>query len=667
MRWILLLVTLTIPDHLVAQETDISQLEERFETATGTERLEALDDYVTALKTQDRSAAASLLTDFFAAHVADTNDQQWGRLFLTMAMLKYEAREYERCMTYLDSASMSLEASSAQDAEALGRYYNTRGSVFQRRKSLDSSAFYYDKALLHAEQSKNKELVASVYNNLGTNHWYKGEYREAILPYSEALFIRQQLGDTSKIADIYRNIGLAYRSMGDYSLSIEQYELALPLYESVDNKRGLANLLNSLGVLYKELSDFDQALRFHERSLAIRKSLKDSLAWSVSLDNIGSAYIEKGDFGRALDALLISEQLKLGREGDVRVYNTLSNIGVCYDKLEDHRRAVSYFDRALEGALAFGDERAIAMVYNNLNLLYRDEGKLQAALDYGQKSLELSKRIDTPDALATAHLYLSKTYKSLGRFSDALAHYEDYSTYQLELFDENAASERSRLLLKYDFEQQTNNMLRQEQELQNANKESEFLRERQLILIGLVVALLVIMSLLVFIFRSRFSKIQLEKEVIDQRSRMLELSKQNLDQELKLKELRLTSFAEQLSRQNELLDDLRKEQSADQQQSLNDLLGKIDGRSKPDMSWQAFRLEFDKVHGDFIPRLSQIHQGLTSNELDICILLKLNLTNKDIASILGSSYESVKKSVQRLYKKLEMENADELRSYLISI
>lgn len=667
MRLIYSLLLLSLLTTLMAQDDKLSGLRTKYLNAKPSEHSQALSDYVRALARKDRVAADSLISDYFRAHSRLDEKIDWAKLYQSMADVKYQFRDYQIAQTYLDSALQLLLNAPAIAYVDLAKTYDLKGIIFQRYRTYDSAAFYFAKALTNAEKGDSGEVLAKVYNTIGTNHWYMTQYASALKAYNQALEIRKALPDSSGLGESYRNMGLTYRVVGDYAMALQYYEKALPVFIQSNNQRGTANLLNSMGVLYKELADYDRALEFHERSMNIRKDAGDSLAWSYSLDNIGSAHIEKGNFGQAIEVLLLAELLKQGEEADVRMYNTLSNIGVCYDKLEQHPEAISYFNRALSLAEKAKEKRAMLLVYNNLNQLYHDEGNHTKALQYALKSLTLSKEISTPEALAISHEYLSKTYKAMGRFSEALAHSERQIGYEKQLFDEKAASEKSRMLVSYDFANQQRELEDREAKLIDINKQSELLRARQLILFVVVLALLLIIVLLIFTFRTRLTKSRLEQHLVIQKAQVVELSKQNLDQQLKLKELELTSYAEQLSQKNELIATFKQQLVVDQDKDLQDIAGSVEGRSMGSTSWEEFRLRFDQVHTSFIPRLNELHKDLTNNELNISILLRLNLSNKDMASILGTTYDSVKKSVQRLYKKVGRENADDLRGYLLKI
>jgi len=58
---------------------------------------------------------------------------------------------------------------------------------------------------------------------------------------------------------------------------------------------------------------------------------------------------------------------------------------------------------------------------------------------------------------------------------------------------------------------------------------------------------------------------------------------------------------------------------------------------------------------------------LTPNELRLSALIKLNLTIKEIAAIMGISPDSIKTARYRLRKKLNMQTGENLTKFMMDI
>ncbi len=96
---------------------------------------------------------------------------------------------------------------------------------------------------------------------------------------------------------------------------------------------------------------------------------------------------------------------------------------------------------------------------------------------------------------------------------------------------------------------------------------------------------------------------------------------------------------------------------------LNQAIKEFNNRIKED-GWYRFNLSFDKVHKGFNKQLLATYPELTAGELKLCAFIRLGMNNKDIASVLNQSPDSVKVSRSRLRKKLCIEQSQNLEAFI---
>jgi PAS domain S-box-containing protein len=80
--------------------------------------------------------------------------------------------------------------------------------------------------------------------------------------------------------------------------------------------------------------------------------------------------------------------------------------------------------------------------------------------------------------------------------------------------------------------------------------------------------------------------------------------------------------------------------------------------------WSMFKMQFDEIHPRFFRSLRNHSRVLTSEDLRLCAYLRLNLSTKEIASILHIEMESVNKKRNRLRKKLGITGKEHLQDFL---
>lgn len=78
--------------------------------------------------------------------------------------------------------------------------------------------------------------------------------------------------------------------------------------------------------------------------------------------------------------------------------------------------------------------------------------------------------------------------------------------------------------------------------------------------------------------------------------------------------------------------------------------------------WSAFKSNFDTVYPGFIKRLRESFT-LSEAEERLFLLLKLKLTKNEIADILGVLPSTVKKTRNRLRKRLELDTSESLSNF----
>lgn len=124
--------------------------------------------------------------------------------------------------------------------------------------------------------------------------------------------------------------------------------------------------------------------------------------------------------------------------------------------------------------------------------------------------------------------------------------------------------------------------------------------------------------------------------------------------------LHLNEFIQSIRTKTELLESskqelasLRKQVAAlDNSPNLNNLTKAVILTEK---DWREFRHLFEKVHHGFFERLEQKMPNLTESETRLLTLYRLELSNKEMASMLGVGTSAVRSLKSRMKPKLNLE------------
>ncbi|WMX13097.1 response regulator [Aureispira sp. CCB-E] len=159
-----------------------------------------------------------------------------------------------------------------------------------------------------------------------------------------------------------------------------------------------------------------------------------------------------------------------------------------------------------------------------------------------------------------------------------------------------------------------------------------------------------------------------------------EKDKASLLEELKLQELsqktkELAGLALQIDQSHSFLNTILKKLELIQKSGsvpetkmeLRKLVRLIENNINSEDHWNSLKDRIDSIYGGFLGRLAEKHPHLSNGDLKLCSFIKLNLTRKEIAEILGVTTEAIKKGRSRLRKKLELSPDLRLDIYLKQI
>ncbi|GAA3521117.1 transcriptional regulator [Aquimarina addita] len=161
---------------------------------------------------------------------------------------------------------------------------------------------------------------------------------------------------------------------------------------------------------------------------------------------------------------------------------------------------------------------------------------------------------------------------------------------------------------------------------------------------------------------------------LEREREIIELNNTKLQNEIKAKNRELTQIAYVNLNKNKILKKIRDKITKIQASSpeklpanrYNELIRLVEYYIT-DKESEIFEINFDKSHQEFYRKLSKAYPSLTSKDLRLCAYLKMNLSSKEIAPLLGISSQSVDVSRHRLRKKLNLGSRDNLTNILISL
>jgi DNA-binding CsgD family transcriptional regulator len=176
-------------------------------------------------------------------------------------------------------------------------------------------------------------------------------------------------------------------------------------------------------------------------------------------------------------------------------------------------------------------------------------------------------------------------------------------------------------------------------------------------------------------YRRKQVKIEeIKQQELEQKQRELqELKEEQIRSELHHVSNLLAASTMNLVVKNEFMEKIKAEilqvkitnKTEDKQLALERIIKEIDTTLKVQEDWRQFEHHFDRVHGDFLTRLTTEFLDLTPGEQKLCAFLRLKMDTKEIANLMGISLRGVEVARYRLRKKLGLDAHQNLSKFIL--
>jgi DNA-binding CsgD family transcriptional regulator len=166
---------------------------------------------------------------------------------------------------------------------------------------------------------------------------------------------------------------------------------------------------------------------------------------------------------------------------------------------------------------------------------------------------------------------------------------------------------------------------------------------------------------------------QLKEEALLSEKKLMELEKEKLEGEVKYKSRQLANSTMAIIKKNEVLIEIKeaidkgKKGKGQEVDALQKVLKIINRNLTGDEDWQVFESNFDQAHEHFLKNLKKRYPALTPKDLRFCAYLRMNISSKEIASLLNLSVRGVEIRRYRLRRKLDLPHDKNLVEFMMEI
>ena len=282
------------------------------------------------------------------------------------------------------------------------------------------------------------------------------------------------------------------------------------------------------------------------------------------------------------------------------------------------------------------------------------------AIDYLEKAKVSAEKLQLINTQLEVNKQLSEAYEKKNNTAKALSHYKVYKTLNDNIYSSESQGRFSELQTIYETEKKEAEIALQDEEINTLNAKAKNDKlTKTLYAIGMV-SFLITAGLLYFGFKQRIKKNKIARE------KQEEIYKQ----EIEFKKKELASQTLHLVQKSTFIQELKENLEKIKQSpelfkvEFRRLVMLLKKQSAEDKDWEVFKSYFSEVHNNFDNKIKGIAKDITEKEIRLASFLRMNLSTKEIASMLNVLPDSVLKSKYRLKKKLLLDKEDDLTQFL---
>ncbi|WP_067034295.1 tetratricopeptide repeat protein [Allomuricauda sp. CP2A] len=533
------------------------------------------------------------------------------------------------------------------EGDALFNY----GNYYRRIYAFDSARHYFERAASIWENLDDKEGTFKTFNGLAKIEQLQGNFAKSLELYEKVMKTAQHMKSGIRMAETNREIATIYMDKGSYEIAVKFMLNGLrgldSLNKSYPEKR--ADMLVGVGRIESLRGNDGAALEPLLEGLKIFEEQGNPLWQCITHTEIGYAYLGLDDIDKGIEHFNKSLEIAIssGRKGFE---------AICYHNLGLANRKKGNLDLAeefLNKSIALGKTTANNNVssYNELGSLFLEQNQTSKAIENHTKAIHLADSIQSLAELKDGYEGRSLAFEKSGQFQEALEDKKQFISLNDSIFNTAKSQQIEELRTIYETE-------KKEQQIALLEQEAKVSRLQKMLLGGGL-------GLSVLVFGFGFYGIR-------QKLKRNKAEREKLDAELTFKKKELTTHALHLAKKNEVLEGLKQKaeelkQTEESKKGYQQLIRTINFDLQDDNNWENFSRYFEEVHKDFNSNVKSRYPQVTSNELRLLALLKMNLSSKEIANILNISSEGIKKARYRLRKKLDIATEDSLQDLVLSL
>ncbi len=557
----------------------------------------------------------------------------------------------------------------------LSKYYYLEAYANFNLGNIGQAEIYCDSVF--SVQQRSKELNAKNYSLLSVIYRKKGHYKKAIVNANNAIAIYKKTNDSDGLNNGYLNLGKIYHYSGENQKALSLFLKSLSYYKTKKNTFKQGQILSIISSVYAEIDEKEKAKKYALEGINLLKNHPNSVIYADALNNYGIFFYDEKNYSKAV--YYFAQALRVYKTINVEdaIAAAQQNLGISYIHLNHFKEGFKALHASLKTfkKLHLKDE---VSVLTDLGVAHTIANNIDSAQYYHNLAYKKADKENYAYYKKENLRLLFELFEKNKNYDSALYYFKLYTGYKDSLNNNKLRKTIAELEIKY------NTSEKEKEIISLKGKELINKANNRLLLISLI-SLGILSVVVVYKIQNRRKKEkkiqqqqliiqQKEEELLKNKLKKVELEDEKLKQELEFKTKQLTTHAINMMQKNQLLQEVYQEISETVQKAsetnkkeLFKIKKHLENTFKTEQDWELFKIYFEQINKSFFSKLKNINSKLTVNDYRLCALLKLNMSLKEMANVLGISPNSVKNARYRLKKKLKLSASQDLKEFIAKL
>lgn len=492
---------------------------------------------------------------------------------------------------------------------------NYKGRINEDMGSVEEATLLFLEASKEVEKTEDYRLAHLIFANLGHIYLYRSLSDYAMPILQKSYYNAKLSGDKTYISYSLSSIARAYSIQSNWEKAIEHYKEAIAVAETAHAVQPLVSQLSELAGIYARNGNYTLALAQAQKSLTIEE--KECIATDQSMLAIGDIYRSIGKSDSAFYYL----HKAVESDNIYTAHSSCQALFLLYKEKKDYKKATEYSEK-------------IWIYSDSIQKIDRSKEVIEIQERYNREKLLNEKNQLKTEKDHTVRISLVLLVFFICLIAALIMNYQRILLRKERTIQKNEEQIRLHTLRIHENEAMMNRNKNRMEELIVQIEENQEVQEQWEEL------------------QNALSEIQRQNEALQQENEKLHTNISSYSTSLQEKTKELDTL-KVLSDENRRLHDREKflcNQLLKKSVVLNSL--KKAPKYLDENGLLAMQEAVDGLYDNFTMRLSKQTSLLTESDLQICCLIKLRLSNPEIATLIGISSSSVSKRKQRIKERI---------------